>query len=146
MNCIASFSLSFRRSFTFKILSLTERCGSPSPMAHNLLRQIFLLQIFLLLFRQCFISRLQRFLHPLHVTKSNDRTTNPFMQKPRHRNMAHSPTLLFSQLFHPANDLPISFSQRRTPSRSCCGTANTQRTRKVALRKGTPLTDNVSPV
>ena len=115
-------------------------------MAHNAFRHIFLFQIFLLLFCQRFIFHLQRFLNPLHATKPNDRATNPFIQKPRHRNMAHGPPLLFSQLFHPVNNLLISFSQTSTPTRSCCSTVNSQRPRKAALRKRTPLTDKISPV
>ena len=73
-------------------------------MPNNLLRLIRLLQILLLLFRQCLPSRLKRLIHPLYTAKANDRARNTLVD-PGQRNMAHLPPPFIGDFLHAANDL-----------------------------------------
>ena len=92
---------------------LTPFFSSCLRVAHNRLRLVGLLQIIFLIFAQLLPTSVQRLVHPLYRTKSNDRRANPLID-PRKRNMAHLPPLLLRQLLHALHDLAIRLALLRT--------------------------------
>ena len=122
---------------------LAMLCSSSLFMALNLTRRIQLLQVLLLLLRQFLAPRAQGILYALHATKPNDRASDP-LERPRQRNLTHSPSLLLCQLFNTLDRLLCLQARVRRissgRSRPCGVAAHGIRTREHTLCEWTPGT------
>ena len=85
---------------------------TPLRMPHNRLGLVGLLKILLLLLAKLLPTSLKRLIHPLHLTKPNNRRRNP-LANPRQRHMAHLPPLLLSNFLNTLHNLAISLALLR---------------------------------